>query len=346
MLKRRSIFWVMMVMLLSAVLFAACGAEEAPTVEDSSDDTIVWEMLDINVVTNPAYALITEYVDKVYEATDGRLKINVRIPGELPFATDEYLRAVGENSVQMASCMVNAVAGDLKAGGLLSVPFLVTTGEELQSAISILEPYIQEELGDYGIEFIMALNYPAQDVWGQGTPPDSMQDLQNVKIRTSGAQQAKYFQTIGAVPTSIDGAEVVSALNKNVINGACTAALTIHNDKWHEELDWGYLIDVQLTIEYVIVNDEALDALPDDVREIFLQVSRDFQKDYPDRMQAHNDASIETLKTELGMTIIEPDEEEMRAQLEYVIPIWDDFAAQAGDEAVEALAKLREALDK
>ncbi len=140
--------------------------------------------------------LMREWSDKLYEETDGRLKVNIRVGGELPFTTSEYLDAVSNGSIQMAGCMVTAISSYLQAGGLTSVPFLVTDVESYETVMDILNPYVDEELSSYGVFNALNLFYPTQDIYGSGATPSSYKDLQGLKLRTSGAEQAKFWQVV------------------------------------------------------------------------------------------------------------------------------------------------------
>ena len=174
---------------------ASCGGGSSDTGNEETGDNseaIVWDYLDLDSASHPMVTLLNEWSDEIYNQTDGRLKINIRVGGELPFTTAEYLDAVSSNSVQMAGCMISAISSYLEAGGLPGCPYMTTDIESFDTVMGVLQDYLDPEFDSYGVTNVMTLFYPTQDVYGTGTVPKSYSDLKGLKIRTSGAEQAKF----------------------------------------------------------------------------------------------------------------------------------------------------------
>lgn len=342
-LKKMSVLMLTFAMLFT---FSACGSKTDVGSQGESqgvDGEIVWDCQFLDSSSHPMIILMREWSDKLYEETDGRLKVNIRVGGELPFTTSEYLDAVSNGSIQMAGCMVTAISSYLQAGGLTSVPFLVTDVESYETVMDILNPYVDEELSSYGVFNALNLFYPTQDIYGSGATPSSYKDLQGLKLRTSGAEQAKFWQNVGLLPSSIDASEVSSALNTNVINGVTTATMAVEMNKWYESLDWVYMCYPMLSPVYTVVNQSAFDSLPSDVQEIFLKVCEEFNATFNQRMQDYSDQSLANLE-ELGLEVVYATEEERDELRAIAMPQWDEYASTAGGKAEEALAAIKTAL--
>ena len=319
------------------------GATSGGATSGATGETITWDFLDLDTASHPMVLLLNEWSDQIYEESGGQLKINIRVGGELPFTTSEYLDAVSAESVQMAGCMVTAISSYLDVGGFPACPYMTTDIESFQSVMDILEPYVDAELADYNVTNAMTLFYPTQDVYGKGDAPSTYTDLAGLKIRTSGAEQGQFWQAVGLMPTSIDAAEVSSALSMNVIDSVTTATMAVEMNKWYESLDWVYMCNSMVIPMYVVVNNDAFNALPEDVQEVFLSVTAEFAESFPERMQQASDDSLAAIEG-YGVEVVWASDEDKAALRDVAVPLWEEYAEATGGDAPAALAEIKTAL--
>ena len=330
---------------------AACGnsgdstteADSPGEVKQESKQTIVWDYLSISPNGHPEFILMNEWSDRIYEQTDGQLKINIRLGGELPFTNTEYLDAVSAGSVQMAGCLINAISSYLQAMGLPSCPYMITDVDTFRTVMGALDKYREAEFSSYGVTNLMNTFFDTQDVYGTGPLPKTYNDLKGIKMRTSGAEQGKFWQAVGINPVAIDAAEISTALSTKTVDAITTSPTNVLPNKWYEVLDWVYMCNSMYIPIYSVVNDAALAALPDDVREVFLSVTKAFNDEFPDRMQAASEECIQALQDNGLVPVWATDQE--KAELRAIaMPLWDAFAANAGGQAEDALADIKKAL--
>lgn len=346
--KMKKILVVFMVVVMSAFTFA-CGGGGGETTGDTTTEepekveTVVWDFIDLDSNVHPMIILLREWSDTVYERTDGRLKINIRVGGELPFTTGEYLDAASAGSVQMAGCMVNPIASYLQAGGLPGGCYLISSTEACKTVMDVLNPYLEDELAPYGVMNLFTTFHPSQDLYGRGEAPGSVDDLQGMLLRTSGAEQAKFWKACGLSPMSIDASEVMSALNKNVIDGLTTAVVAVDLNKWYEALDWMYVCNSQWIPQYNVVNLEAFNDLPEDVQQILLDTSKEFEASFLEKMTEYADQSVENLKS-YGIEVVYATDEQKAELTQKAIPLWEAYAESVGGNAPEAVEEIKAAL--
>lgn len=346
--KMKSILAVILIVMMSLAA-TACGnskpAETTPEkpAESAKAEPIVWDYLDLDSASHPMVLLLKEWSDEIYKKTDGQLKINIRVGGELPFTTAEYLDAVSSGSVQMAGCMISAISSYLEAGGLPGCPYMTTDIDSFNKVMGVLDKYLDTEMAEYGVSNPMTLFYPTQDVYGTGKLPAKYTDLKGLKIRTSGAEQAKFWKAVGLVPTSIDASEVSSALNTNVINGLTTATMAVDTNKWYESLDWVYMCNSMIIPVYTVVNNDAYNKLPADVKGVFDSVTAEFAKTFPQRMQDYSDKSLKALEG-YGIKVVTASAEDKAKLREIAVPLWNDYAKNAGENAAKALTEIKTVL--
>lgn len=350
---------LLLVILALALMFcfAACGGTEAPAPQEPAAEpgaaetppaeaeveTIVWDFLDLDAAGHPVVIVMNEWADDIYERSNGQLKINIRVGGELPFATNEYLTAASQGSVQMAGCMANSIASDMPCGGIPSLLYLATDYASLATMMEVLDPFLNEELEDYNLMNLMTIAYPPQEIYGQGDAPASYTELEGMKLRTSGSEQAKFWEGMGLVPTAIDASEVISSLSKNVINGVTTAVLTVDMSKWCDNLDWAYICGTQVVPAYCVANIDAFNSLPADVQQVLVDVSNEYKIVFGERMDEFTADSYVAIE-EAGMEIVYATDEDLAALSAASSSYWDAYAERAGGKAKEALAEVKTAL--
>ena len=330
----------------SAVATPSASVDPSPsavTTPGASVEPIIWECLDQQ---NPGHLInlfLLEWSDEVFEKTGGRLKINIRTPGELPFTVGEFFEAVSSNSAQMALCIVTANVAYLDAAGLTSGAFMITDMDSYNTVMDILAPYITETFTKRNVIDLFNLSHHSQHIFGKGAVPSSVADMKGLMIRTGGPEQAKFWKEFGITPVSMDNSEIISALNRNVINGMITSPISAYTAKQYDSLDWHYVIDSQWLPIFGIVNQDAFNSLPQDIQKILKDT---IEAKIPGYHESNDIAYEEYTKrlAEEGLETVYSTPEEMAELKKMAIPIWDAHAQSIGGNAPEALAKIKEAL--
>ena len=322
-------------------------ASSNPTgTESDTDDTVYnWDYLSIISTSNPAMNAIVEFVDEVKEATDGRLVITIREPGELPFTNSEYVRAIGEGEAEMGWGLMPSISGDLTTGSILGLPFLVQDSDDLAVAMSVLQDNIEKELAQYGTGMLFYFNMPAQNLFGQGDAISSFSDASGLQIRSTGSEMADFITSLDAVPVTVDSSEVPTSLSRGVVNSVITSALNCYGSSWNESLDWGYMFNLQADTILTLVNLEALEALPDDLRETLITISDKYTQIATEEIQQEESDAIAALE-EGGMTIVEADQSDIDQEVAAFSDYWETWAEDKGGDVPTILESVREALGK
>lgn len=335
-------------LLAFAMVFALCACGDNNNGDEqakNNQDVINWDYLSIISSSNPAMKPIVDFVNEVKEATNGRLVITIREPGELPFTNSEFVRAIGEGSAQMGWGLMPSIAGDLNGSAALSLPFMIQNSDELKKAMDAIGDTLSDELGAYGADTLFYFNMPAQNLFGSGTPVKSFTDAKKLLIRATGSEMSDFINSIGGVPVTIDNSEVPTSLSRGVVNSVITSALNCYGNSWNENLDWAYMFNLQADTVLTLVNKQALQELPDDIRTTLLEISAK----YTDlSMKAIADAennAIEKLK-EAGMTFNDAAQSEVDAKIAEYTKYWDTWAQSRGGNAVDCVKSIRTALGK
>lgn len=329
-------------MCLSAL--SGCGNSASSSSQGAnSGQTYEWDWLMTGGNTLMT-EIAREMASEIEEATDGQLQITVRVSGELPFAVSEYLQTVSAGSAEMADCLLSAISNDLSSGALIALPMLISDFDDLNVAMDVLDEKITAELDAYGVHMAGYYAFPGQQVWGTGNVPETIADLSGLQVRAQGSEQAAWLEMNGMTPVTVNASEVTTSVSRGIIDGIVTAAQSMTDENWYEVVDWGYICNMQYIGVYTVVNDEALNALPEDVRETYLSIVERYSTEvYPQRVGDYNEEAMARCE-ELGLTLVYASEEERTAQMEQMQEYWTQWCEEKGGTTAEDLEAIVNAL--
>jgi TRAP-type C4-dicarboxylate transport system substrate-binding protein len=288
-----------------------------------------------------------EFVEDVKKRTGGQLVITLRPPGELPYKLPEYLRAVGQGSAQMGDVYMGFLAGDSKLAVLTGLPFLVGTPDELQKAMTVLEPAIREDFARFGADILTWYTWPEQNFFGRGKPVASVDDLKGRKIRTTSPEQSELVKRLGGVPLSLPAPEVPAAAQRGVMEGVITAGFNLYFSKWYEFTEWAYLPNIHIGgPAYILVNKGALAALSPEVRRGLQEAAQVFQARMLRDIPAREQADLKTLETKYKIKLHGATPADVAKMRKIMEPYWDEWAKAGGPKVVEALGQVRRAVGR
>ena len=103
------------------------------------------------------------------------------------------------------------------------------------------------------------------------------EDFRGLKIRAYGAETAKLFKLMGAVPLTMPLGEVYVALQRGLVDGVMTSVDSVHAINAQEVLDYGtrLVVSAYVPCNYVLVNLDSFNALPQDLQQIILDAAHE-----------------------------------------------------------------------
>lgn len=309
----------------------------------SSDTVYEWDMLVENSLTHPSSILAQEFATMLEERSEGRIKITVRAPGELPYNAADYLTAVGDNSVAMGD--VNSMSfGSMPYASIGLLPFLMTSLEDFYTVMETTSEAVNAELESYGCHNMWYFPWPPQSFWSSTKPLNSLDDVAGMKIRTSNVELSALVQDLGGIPVTLAGAEVPSGLSTGVVDGVITSAYGLGGAGWDDTLKYGYITNMQIIPSYMCINLDEYNSLPDDLKQIVDECSEEFQTYACETMFAQELEWQETLINESGFTIKNASEKELTDMAAQMSDYWTTWAEEKGGDIPELVAEVRAAL--
>lgn len=293
---------------------------------------------DFHSVMNKALA------DDITKATDGRLVVTHYGAGELPYKAGDIIKATATNQIQMGQVGAGLVAGDVPELDVFSVPFLCTSFEDFAKAVDKIGDIPDKLLTDkFGVRVVMNWPIPGQNIWTTEKVAN-FGDLKGKKIRTWNPMQVDMLKQLGAIPTSIDPAEVVPALQRKVVDGAITSALTANDWKAYDITKYGFMPNFTMAHQLTLASQKAMDELPPDLRKIVEDKIAEWTPKYFAAAEETEKKAMENMEQH-GVTLTQPTVEEMTMIREQLRPMWDKWANENGDTAKELLTLTMEAVN-
>lgn len=270
------------------------------------------------------------FAEDVAKATGGKLKITVFSSGELPYKASDVLRTVASNQVEIGDVALGFVAGDVPELNAFAMPFACTSIDKFyDAAIPAVSKTVDSVLSQrFKTASVMHWTMPPQQLWLVKVV-DNLDGLKGLKVRSWNREQAELMRLVGGSGVTINPAEVIPSLQRRVVDGAFTAAVPALDWKINEVAAFGYLLNLTLSHQAVVVNEAALARLPEDVRKVFLEKAKEWAPKYRSEMIEADAAARKTL-VERGMKLRDATPEELAKLRALSRPILDDWTAKQG----------------
>ena len=292
--------------LLLVLGLVACG-EQGRDSSKKPDKAVEWKLVTSWPKEFPGLGLAPErFAQKVGELSNGRLTVRVYGAGEL-VPSFEVFNAVSKGTAQMGHSAAYYWQDKIPAAPFFSaVPFGMTA-PEMSAWLHYgggLELW-QELYAPYGVIPMAGGNTGAQMGGWFNKEINSISDLRGLKMRLPGFA-ADVFKRSGGIPVSLPGGELFTAMETGAIDATEWAgpyndlAFGLHNAAkyyyypgWHEP---------SASMEFLI-NKEAFQALPDDLKQVVKTAARAVSQDMLDEYTVKNLQALDILLNEHGVEI-------------------------------------------
>ncbi len=269
------------------------------------------------------------FAEDVAKATGGKLKITVLAAGELPYKAADVVKAVATNQVQMGDVAVGFAAGDVPELNVLGLPFLCTSYAQFDKAIPAVAPVANDVLKKkFNVDTVIHWTMPPQNLWAN-KPVKAIEDLKGMKVRAWNPEQVDMMKALGGSAVSITSAEVVPSLERKVIDGAITSALSANDWRAYEIVKTGYMLNMTMGHQVMMVNGEALAKLAPDVRQALLAKAAEYAPKYR-AMSEGGDKEARANLAANKVTLVDPTPADLKKAQQLMRTSWDQWAAKNG----------------
>ena len=302
-----------------AVAAGAAGAQ-AP---------VEWRYFTYFPVNDKPTQLTRGFAEDVTRATGGKLKLTVYAAGELPYKAPDVVRAVSNNQVQMGDIALGFASGDVPDLNVLQLPFLCTSYDQFERALPAVAAVADEQLKQkFGLVVGVHWTMPPQNLW-LNRPVARLDGLKGLKVRAWNPEQVEMMKLLGGSAISITSAEVIPALERKVIDGAITSALSANDWKAFEIVKTGYMVNMTMGHQVMLVNAAELAKLAPDVRATLLAKMKEYAPRYRQMSEAGDQDARRNLVAN-KVNLVEPTAEDRKRAQAIMRPMWDAWAKSHG----------------
>jgi len=288
-----------------------------------------------------------QFADEVKKRTNGKLVITYRPAGEVPIRSAEVLKAVGENQIESGEAFAGFMSGSIPMASITSMPLLVTSQKEYEEVMSIVSKYLTPEFNKFGVTPLYAYSLPVMNIYGRGNPIRKLSDFAGRKIRTTDSSAAEFIKAVGASSMTLDTAEVPTAIDRGVADGFATTSYNILESHWAEFTKWNWSPNLYVGGPcYIVVNKQAYDALPADVRRVLTEMGQEFGSKLTDENFTKEVSAEKTLHDKYGVEFVVPSDDELKLLTSRMKDHWSAWGDQNGPNAKALMEEVRAKLGK
>jgi tripartite ATP-independent transporter DctP family solute receptor len=290
-------------------------------------------------VTHPLNIRAKEAADRIKQETNGRVEIQIFPNNQLGGDTDvlSQLRSGGVEFFTLSPLILSTLVPNASVSGIgFAFPNYAAVwkamdgdlGTYVRGQIAKSNLVVMDKIWDNGFRQITSSNKPIQ----------SPADLKGFKIRVPVSPLwTSMFTALESAPTSINFAEVYTALQTKAVDGQENPLAIISTAKLYEVQKYCSMTNHMWDGFWFLANRRAWERLPEDLRAIVaknLNAAAVAERDDVEKLNA-------TLKQELaskGMAINEPDTAAFREALRKA-GFYAEWKKKYGDEAWAILEK-------
>ncbi len=221
--------------------------------------------------THPTFEAMEEFVQRVEERTDGRVRIDMNSYPELGIGGPDTLGLLKNGTLSFAMIYSGYVAGEfplIEMGELWGVyPDAETQGMVIRAVRDDEVRMMREE---FNSQVILYQFFENQFIFSK-TPVHKVEDLKGLKVRSHSASLSDLLDGLNMEAQFVAFSEVYVALERGILDAGVTAGSAGYGQRWYEVTD--YLVGPIEARGHVILamNLDQWDQLPEDIQLILLE---------------------------------------------------------------------------
>ena len=299
-----------------------------------------WNMPTRSTERNYFTRNIVQFAEEVKKGTEGKVDIAVH-PADALIKQPEVKRGVQTGQIQIGEFLMSLHSNEAAIFGVDSVPFLASNAAESANLLKVTRPLLDERLKKQGLRLLFVVPWPANSFYA-GKEIKSTADFKGVKFRAFNPVTGRLAELMGAVPVTVQQAEVPQAFSTNVIQAMITSPATGVDTQAWDFVKYFYEVKAMAPWNIVVVNERVFSALDQKSRDAILAASK-AAEERGWKLQAEETGKlIETLKSK-GMQIRQPSPElmvELKKIGDQLIAEWSKAAGEDGPKVLDQYRKL------
>jgi TRAP-type transport system periplasmic protein len=262
-----------------------------------------WDLPAAYPATNFHTENLQQFANDVDKATGGKLKIQVHANASL-FKANEIKRAVQSGQAPIGEMLLVNAENENPIFGADGIPFLATGYADSRKLAAAQKPFLDKLLATQGMKLLYTVAWPPQGIY-VNKEINSVADMKGLKWRAYSPATAKIAELVGAVPVTIQAAELTQALATGVVNSYMSSGSTGYDSKTYESIKYWYDTQAWLPKNAVIVNQKAFEALDKPTQDAVLKAAKEAE-DRGNKISEEKNDWYKKALAEKGMKIMKP----------------------------------------
>jgi TRAP-type transport system periplasmic protein len=252
--------------------------------------------------TIPYSQLAKEFCDEIKKRTDGKVEITYYPGGTLLTATKVY-DGVANDVADIGLCHIGYARGRFPVTETLNLPVGYPSGWIATQVINdFYDKYKPKEWN--GVHVLHFFGPGPQIIATTKKPVKKLEDMKGLKFRATG-KLADVMKALGGIPVAVEMVDIYDGLQRGVVDGVLDSMETWSSWKTGELLKHATLsraVGVAYPF-YIIMNKNKWNALPEDMKKVFTQVSAEWKEKYGVMASAQDITGKEFLLKQGGQVI-------------------------------------------
>ncbi|MHA6343918.1 DctP family TRAP transporter solute-binding subunit [Roseivivax sp. CAU 1761] len=332
----------MKTLLTTAATLTALSLSAGAAVAACDDGEMVIKFSHVtNTDKHPKGIAANLLMERVNEEMDGTACMEV-YPNSTLYNDDQVLEAMLQGDVQLAAPSLSKFEQFTKVFRIYDLPFMFKN-------IEAVDAFQASEAGQEMKESMVRRGLLGLEFWHNGMkqlsankPLMAPEDAQGLKFRVQQSEVLKaQFEALGASPQPMAFSEVYGALQTGVVDGQENTWSNIYGQKFFEVQD-GTTETNHGALDYLVVTStDWWDGLDEGVRE---QLATILSEVTEERNAAVGEVDAEARQAILdaGGEIRELSEEQRQAWVDAMMPVWEQFTDDVGQENIDAAQSINQ----
>jgi len=299
-MKKVVLLLIILVMAVTLLFSAFSCAAPAPA-PAPAPEVIEWKLSgDMTAKQYPYGVVLDHFEEEITKRTDGRLKINIYLGGELGYDAMDYLRHIRDGSFDMCTLANPWLSEDFPLISIGLTQFLWSNIDEFGKALKEVNPRLMYPLleRDFNCVALWEGPWPEQYIWTKDEPLTSLDAFKGLKVRVDSKAIGTIMSEMRAVPVHLHGSEVYMGLQRGTVDAACTSGTSMYAYKAYEVVNYVTFSRHYFVPNIYLVNKDAFDSLPKDIQDTVREVADEMFGYHLDAAKEYNKLDMDKMYAE------------------------------------------------
>jgi tripartite ATP-independent transporter DctP family solute receptor len=288
------------------------------------------------------YNDMAEYMaEHIAERTGGEIRIEI-FPAASLGNDPAVIGEMALGSIDLIVSSTNNAEGSVPELAVFSLPYLFTSIEDFMEKAgpgTEIEAHFKERFEQSGSGMrLLALNASGtRNLSTARGAVDGLGDIQGARMRVPPSPlMLKTWETLGTVPVTVAWAELYAAVQTGVADSFESSIPGYVGSKLYEVASNLALTAHTLLASHISISEATWSRLTEEQRAIFEEVAAEATVFGAEKGVGYDEALVEELANEHGVTVTRPDPAEF---IDRLAPVQDELASEMGLEAELALVR-------